>query len=303
MLQSESVNRACYFWFHAGPVVCHYKFTRWYLSRTNAPLQKRDRVYNALHDRYCRRCLNIALHLKGLYVKIAQIVSSRPDFVPPQYVELFTTVQDSIPQSPVNEIVAILDRNLRSELGTTFDEVFESIEPVALGAASIGQVHQARLRQPESSFRTCDDVAVKVMRNGAENIFHHDFRVFRYLCKVALSGWEPILDECYRQIMNEFDYRKEAGSLQEVRDGLEKSRFRRQIKVPRPLRELCTKEILVMEMLNGKKLSDSLEEDLQKALTGSDMEAHAVIKRKRLGNIIVVARIMFEISLAHLFAY
>lgn len=69
-LQSESVKRAMYFWFHAGPVVFHYKFTRWHLTRTRAPLHKRDQVYNSLHDRYCQRCLDIALHLRGLYVKV-----------------------------------------------------------------------------------------------------------------------------------------------------------------------------------------------------------------------------------------
>ena len=77
-LQSESMKRAIYFWFHAGPVVLHYKFTRWHLTRTNAPLQKRDRVYNNLHDRYCQRCLNVALHLRGLYVKVRSAVILLP---------------------------------------------------------------------------------------------------------------------------------------------------------------------------------------------------------------------------------
>jgi len=77
-IQSESVKRAMYFWFHAGPIVLHYKFTRWYLSRSRAPLQKRDRVYNALHDRYCQRSLDIALHLKGLYVKVSRLLTFFP---------------------------------------------------------------------------------------------------------------------------------------------------------------------------------------------------------------------------------
>lgn len=74
-LQSESFTRALYFWIHAGPVVMHYKFTRWYLTKTKAPLEKRDIVYNTLHDKYCDRCLNIALQLKGLYVKVCNFRS------------------------------------------------------------------------------------------------------------------------------------------------------------------------------------------------------------------------------------
>ena len=69
-LRSESVSRALCFWFHAGPVVVHYKFARWYLEWTKAPLVKRDLVHNALHDKYCNPCLALALNLKGLYVKV-----------------------------------------------------------------------------------------------------------------------------------------------------------------------------------------------------------------------------------------
>jgi len=172
---------------------------------------------------------------------------------------------------------------MRAELGKGFDDVFESIDPEALGSASIGQVHRATLRKTESStWMHGKDVAVKVMHEGSEDRFRHDFRVFRYLCKIALSGWEPILDECYRQIMNEFDYRKEADSLQEVGDGLRNSRFRKSVCVPRPLSDLCSREVLVMEMLHGKKLSDSLEDDLARAI-GGDVDVRELIKRKRLG--------------------
>lgn len=285
-LRSESFSRAIYFWFHAGPVVAHYKFTRWYLEKTKAPLEKRDLVYNSLHDKYCIPCLDIALHLKGLYVKIAQIVSSRPDFVPPQYIELFTSVQDSIPQSSIEEVVEIVNENLQSEFGKNFDEVFESIDPIALGSASIGQCHLARLRDARSidpDWSHGEEVAVKVMHRGAEERFHHDFQVFRLLCKVALSGWETILDECYRQIMTEFDYRKEAESLQVVRSHLMKSSYNTLVTVPEPCPKLCSKELLVMEMLHGKKLSDTMEDDLAAALGGSRKDADELIKRKRLG--------------------
>lgn len=205
--------------------------------------------------------------------------------MPPQYIELFTAVQDSIPQQSIEEISRIIDSNLRYELGKSFDEVFEDIDPVALGSASIGQVHRATLRDSGGAQRFSKDVAVKVMHDGAEDRFHYDFQVFRSLCKIALSGWEPILDECYRQIMTEFDYRKEADSLHFVRKRLGKSRYRRVVHVPEPLFDLCTKEMLVMELLNGKKLADSLEDDLAHALDGADIESRDFLQRKRLGKV------------------
>lgn len=64
-LRSEAVNRAMYFWVNAGPIIAHYKFTRWYLGKTKAPLERRDQVYNKLHEKYCGKSMEIALHLKG----------------------------------------------------------------------------------------------------------------------------------------------------------------------------------------------------------------------------------------------
>ena len=85
-IQSEPFQRSLYFWIHAGPIVAHYKFTQWYLQKwkKDVSLEHRNAVYERLHNRYCQPSLQLALQLKGLYVKIAQIVSSRPDFVPPQ---------------------------------------------------------------------------------------------------------------------------------------------------------------------------------------------------------------------------
>jgi aarF domain-containing kinase len=121
------------------------------------------------------------------------------------------------------------------------------------------------------------------MHPGAEEIFHHDFQVFRLLCKVALTGWQPILDECYRQIMTEFDYRREADCLSTVRQHMAESPYHGRIRIPEPFSKLCTKELLVMEMLDGKKLSDAIEDELGSVLGGDRAQASALIKSKRLG--------------------
>ncbi len=219
-------------------------------------------------------------------VKLAQVVSSRPDFVPPQYIDLFVTAQDSLPQWPIEEVVAIVNASLRSEYGLSFEDVFESMDADALGSASIGQCHRATLRElyaHQCGYLGGNVAAVKVMHPGAEKRFRHDFQVFRWLCKVALTGWEPILDECYRQIMSEFDYRREADSLATILHFMSQSPFRRRVKVPDCLKRVCTKEVLVMEMLHGKKLSDSLEDELVLALGGNHDLAREFVKRKRLG--------------------
>jgi hypothetical protein len=67
-IEPEAVSRALYFWIHAGPIVMHYKFTRWFLHKTKAPLEKRDKVYNTLHEKYCNKTMDIVLHLKGEFL-------------------------------------------------------------------------------------------------------------------------------------------------------------------------------------------------------------------------------------------
>lgn len=293
-LRSEAVRRAARFWVKIGPVVAHYKFTRWWLRTNKADLEHRDAVYGRLHEKYAPITMQVALDLKGLYVKLAQVVSSRPDFVPLPYIQLFVAAQDSLPQWPIDEVKELVDASLRKcDSKLSYEQVFEDMEAIALGSASIGQCHKAKIRgnyakelldgtnnhNKEEELPSID-VAVKIMHPGAEERFKHDFSVFRWLCKVALTGWEPILDELYRQIMSEFDYQREADCLDKVRTNMCNSPFSKSVTVPKPLPTLCSKELLVMELLEGDKLSDSLEDELKEIL-GSE-RSQRLLDRKRL---------------------
>jgi aarF domain-containing kinase len=279
---SEPARRALYFWRHAGPMVVHYKFTEWWLGKSEAPLERRNHVYGKLHDRYSEPSLQIILHLKGLYVKIGQIMSSRPDFVPEQYVRLFATVQDSIPQWPVSQVRDIISQSFRSEFGLEWDDVFESMDPVALGSASIGQVHRAVLKDSWAEpYQRDKTVAVKVMHPGAKQRFSHDFVVFRWLCRLALPGWSGFLVELERQIMTEFDYRDEAVSLQDVRQNMMQSPYKSRVAVPEPFKSLCSKYVLVMEMLPGKKLAEAVEDNLALAFGGDRALASTFLAAKQ----------------------
>ena len=282
IITSERFKRAIYFWKRAGPVVAHYKFTQWWLDVSGAPLEKRDYVYDTLHNKYCDSTMELILHLKGLYVKLGQVVSSRPDFVPSQYIDLFSTLHDSIPQWPVEKVAAILEASL-SELGLEFDQVFDKLDPIALGSASIAQVHRATLKAPYADEINGKDVAVKVMHPSAKQQFTHDLQVFRWLCRVALPGWHNILDEFSRQVMTEFDFRREANSLETIRNNLQTARHSREAYVPKPLKGISTKNVLFMELLEGKKLTDSIQDELASIFGGDKDFARSIIERIRRG--------------------
>lgn len=119
------------------------------------------------------------------------------------------------------------------------------------------------------------------MHPGAQDRFRHDFQVFKWLCRVALPGWKPVLQELERQIMTEFDYSNEALSLEDVRKNMAKTQYAKKICIPQPLLSLCSTHLLVMELLEGKKLSDAIEDRLTSALGGDRELVHDFLQRKR----------------------
>jgi aarF domain-containing kinase len=282
---SPPVRRAAHFWKEAFPIVAHYRFAQWWLDRVasaDTDKGRRDQAYGKLHRKYCHPTYRLMLDLRGLFVKVGQVLSSRPDFVPAEYVRLFSTLQDSMPQWPVEQVRDIVEQSLRDEHGLKLEQVFESIDPVALGSASIGQVHRAVLVDGASTQHpTCKEVAVKVMHPGAKESFRHDFQIFRWLCRLALPTWMSLLDELERRLMTEFDYHNEAASLQLVRTNLAQSPYRRRVYVPQPIQDLCCKHVLVMELLKGQKLVDSVKGRFDSVL-GSEGAAEALIHQRQL---------------------
>jgi len=277
--RSEPVRRAVYFWVHAGPIIAHYKFTNRVLNLKRADKATRERVWNTLHDRYAQPSLDLIFALRGLFVKLGQIMSSRPDFLPLQYQHVFTELQDNVPPWDVDVVHEVALTALREECPSFKDEYDDLVlDPVALGSASIGQVHRAVLHRKDN---TTKEVAVKVMHRGARERFVHDFQVFRWLCKVALPTWRDFLDALEGQVMTEFDYRNEADSLREVRRNMQQSPYRRRVCVPEPMEELCCEHVLVMEMLHGKKLIDSIQDRFAAAIGGNRQVASKFLNARR----------------------
>jgi aarF domain-containing kinase len=279
---SQPARRALYFWRRFGPIVAHYKFAQWWLNHRHAdsPAIRHD-VYERLHTRYAQPTMETIVHLRGLFVKVGQVLSARPDILPGQYLSRFTTLQDDLPQWPFRHVQDIVERSFASELGLTWDDVFESMDEEALGSASIGQAHRAVLKHKwaDDSFRTTE-VAVKIMHPRAKEQFAHDFTVFRWLCRIALPDWMGLLDELERRLMSEFDYRDEAVSLRDVRTNIVCSPYKRRVCIPQPLEKLCTTHVLVMEMLSGKKLVENIESKLGAALS-DDTKAKAFLSARK----------------------
>uniref|UniRef100_A0A7S4NNQ9 Protein kinase domain-containing protein n=1 Tax=Guillardia theta TaxID=55529 RepID=A0A7S4NNQ9_GUITH len=237
----KNIPRMLYFFKESIPFLLRYRFEEWRM-RFVQDKEERERRWNNLHDEFAPKAFNSVQFLKGYYIKLGQVVSSKGD-LPHQFVEICSALQDEVHSMGEEQV----RRLLRSELRTGLEDVFESFDFRPVGSASIGQCHAAKLR-------TGEQVCVKVMNPDAESFFRSDLFSAKLFCRFAMPEWNGVIDEIEKQFLSEFDYTKEARNLQEMRENLEK-RFHPSIaRIPRVYPHLCTKSILVMEYFSGKKI-------------------------------------------------
>ncbi|XP_021647566.2 uncharacterized aarF domain-containing protein kinase At1g71810, chloroplastic isoform X2 [Hevea brasiliensis] len=191
----------------------------------------------------------ILLELGPAYVKIAQAVSSRADLIPPSYLDELSLLQDRI--APFSSEIAF--NTIEQELGLPVDELFSEISPEPTAAASLGQVYQARLRHNGQL------VAIKVQRPGVQAAIALDILILRSIAGVVKragkfnSDLQAVVDEWASSLFREMDYVKEANNglkFRKLYGGIQ------DVLVPEMYMELTTQKVLVMEWVEGQKLSE-----------------------------------------------
>ncbi|CAM9574178.1 unnamed protein product [Chrysoparadoxa australica] len=272
-----------------APVVLAYRFTEakhklinqvpeeWKRHIMSADQKEQDEEWENLHEIYSPKVLKAIKDLKGFYCKFGQVLAGRNDTVPDAYVERLRTLEDAVPPEPPHIIRKVVTESLGI---TDIDEVFSEWDDTPLGSASIGQVHKAKLKS------TGEVVAVKVQYPGVERLFRTDIKTSRKFCQIFAPEQVIIFDEIERQFATEFDYRGEANNLDEIRQNME--RFRDIAQVPEPVMDLCTKDVLVMTYLPGKKLYDCVKEygevvAAKQGKTFKQLEKEGIEKVKREG--------------------
>ncbi|KAL2907166.1 Protein ACTIVITY OF BC1 COMPLEX KINASE 8 chloroplastic [Bienertia sinuspersici] len=190
------------------------------------------------------------LRLGPTFIKIGQQFSTRVDILPQEYVDQLSELQDQVPPFPSETAVSIVEEELGSPLNNTFERF--DYEPIA--AASLGQVHRAKIKGQE--------VVIKVQRPGLKDLFDIDLKNLRviaeYLQKIdpksdgAKRDWVAIYDECASVLYQEIDYTKEAANAE-----LFSSNFRNMdyVKVPTIFWEYTTPQVLTMEYVPGIKIN------------------------------------------------
>jgi ubiquinone biosynthesis protein len=183
------------------------------------------------------------------YVKLAQILSGRPDLLPEPYVKALARLQDKVKPFPFAEVEKII----QSELGVRISKAFSSFEQEPIAAASLGQVHAATLRDGRP-------VVVKVQRPDIRPQIAEDFEVLAQIAGFLDAHTETgrrhrfltVLEEFRITIRHELDYVLEAQNMRLIGENLKEFEL---IQIPRPVQDYCTRCVLTMDYIQGTKIT------------------------------------------------
>ena len=211
------------------------------------PSLVKPRDWELQHQRSANRVLETAASLGGALIKACQFASTRPDLLPAVYIRTLAPLQDRMPPRSWSEIEMAITR----ELGHSPTEVFVEIEREPVAAASIAQVHHARLDDGR-------EVAVKVQYPDIENLVATDLAVLEQIVKAIARlapaiQLQPIVDYLKETLPLELDFTYEAESMTSLSAALA---HRADALVPAVIPDLSTKHLIVMDFINGIKITD-----------------------------------------------
>ena len=205
--------------------------------------------------REAERFRTLAIRMGGVMIKVGQFLSSRLDVLPPEVTDELANLQDEVPAEDVEQIRALAE----AELGAALTDLFASFEAEPLAAASLGQVHRARLRvQQEAEFR---NVVVKIQRPNIASIVDVDLSALRRVGS-WLMRYRPIrehadvpalLEEFSTTLYEEIDYEKEADNAETFYQNFAEDP---DVHVPRVVRALSTRRVLTLEDVYAIKITD-----------------------------------------------
>ena len=222
---------------------------------------------------------NILTDLGPVYVKLGQLLSTRPDLMPPAYIEELSSLQTTVPPVDPKEIEAYI----RQHLGKPPEELCERLDYQAIAAGSIAQTHKAVLKDGRQ-------VAVKVQRPGIERQVERDMTLIRDVAKLVSAtqfgqryNVVELAEEFADAINAELDFTTEAGYTDQLRRNLSKSAWydANQLIVPQIYWDLTNTKIMTMEWLEGTPLlkADLLVEDAHSDVVGLRAAATTLLFR------------------------
>ncbi|GAB2269718.1 hypothetical protein Dimus_004640 [Dionaea muscipula] len=212
-------------------------------------------MWERQHELAAEKIYKMCSELGGFFLKVAQVVG-RPDLAPAAWVRRLVPLCDQAPATPYDDVQLLIEK----DFGRRVDDLFETFDVNPLGSASIAQVHRARLRGDKN------DVAVKVQHPGVQNLMMTDLRNLQAFCLFLQKtdirfDFGSVMNEMAKQIGYEFDFSREAEAMEKIRHFLHENNKKSPVLVPRVIRDMVTRRVLVMEYIHGipiLKLDDEM---------------------------------------------
>ena len=213
----------------------------------------------------------ILIELGPVYVKLGQLLSTRPDLLPSSYIEELSTLQDDVPPVSWTDIEVVLRQQLRQPI----EEIFTSINPRPVAAGSIAQTHRAVLADGR-------EVALKIQRPGIDTIVDQDINLIRVVADLAARtdfgqtyDFKGLAEEFTNALRDELDFTKEAAYTDILRRNMSSSRWfdPKQLVIPQVYWDVTTEKLLVLEWMDGVPL-------LAATFTGDNGVSPAVKRRQ-----------------------
>lgn len=251
---------------------------QWLWSRVGGA--RAERRWSSVHLRNAERLTTGFTRLRGVFIKVGQVLSVMGGFLPPEYGRALERLQDRVPPRPFSEI----EGRLRDALGPDVMGRFERFDREPLGAASLAQVHRARCTDGR-------DLAVKVLYPGIETLIRRDLAVLRSILPVLkrlfpISKLDRVLDQLSAMLARETDYANERSNLERMAKIFAD---RADVIVPAVVGELSGEGVLTMSFEPGIKL------------THTERLADAGIDAERVGQMLVECyfTMLFEYRVFH----
>jgi ubiquinone biosynthesis protein len=192
-----------------------------------------------------------AEELGPTFIKLAQVLSNRPDLLPDPLIKEIEKLQDTVTPFSFNEV----KKTIESGLSLKINELFEEFNETPIASASIGQVHRAKLLNG-------DDVVVKVRRPNIKEKVEQDIAIIhdavrrtnRYLKKQGILNAQEIVDLFERTMAKELDFQTEARNLERFKKLFKDNK---KIYIPSCYKELSSEQVLIMEYIDAVKITDS----------------------------------------------
>jgi len=215
-----------------------------------------------------RRLREAMEELGPTFAKLGQILSTRPDLLPPEFIEELSTLQDQVPPLTEQEVVEVMEQ----ELGVPWEDVFEHIEPQPMAAGTIAQVHKATLADGSR-------VVVKVQRPSAEKDILQDLGLFQLFAEKTegrpafrqVIDMPAIVEHLSESLKRELDFTRELENIERMRTVLEPYS---RLDVPDVSKEYSTPRLLVMEEIQGVPIRQSTDSPERKEAAKQLLESY-----------------------------